>query len=119
MRGMAETEAVIVFATFKTRDEAEQIGEALVERRLAACGSVVPTVHSFYYWEGKLHREHEALLLLKTAAEKVPEINAFIAAEGSHEMPEVLAVGVDSGLPAYIDWLLSEVRTAGKREKVL
>jgi periplasmic divalent cation tolerance protein len=119
MSSMAGTDAVIVFATFQTRDEAEQVGEALVEQRLAACGSVIPTVHSFYYWEGKLRREHEALLLLKTAAEKLPAINEYIRSEGSHDTPEVLAIGVDAGLPAYIDWLLSEVRTDGKREKVL
>jgi periplasmic divalent cation tolerance protein len=119
MMSMAATDAVIVFATFQTRDEAEQVGEALVEQRLAACGSVIPTVHSFYYWEGKLRREHEALLMLKTAAEKVPAISDYIRAEGSHETPEVLAVGVDSGLPAYLDWLLSEVRTEGEREKIL
>lgn len=113
------TDAVIVFATFQTRDEAEQIGEAMVQKRLAACGSVIPTVHSFYYWEGKLHREHEALLLIKTSAEKVPEINEFIKAEGTYDTPEVLAVGVDGGLPSYIDWLLSEVRTVGAREKAL
>ncbi len=116
---MPATEAVIVFATFQTRDEAERVGETLVEQRLAACGSVVPTVHSFYYWEGKLHREHEALLLLKTAAEKVPEISRFIREEGSHRVPEVLSVSVSGGLPAYIDWLLSEVRAGGPREKAL
>jgi periplasmic divalent cation tolerance protein len=119
MKSMAGTDAVIVFATFQTRDEAEQVGEALVEQRLAACGSVIPTVHSFYHWEGKLRREHEALLLLKTAAEKVPEIEEYIRTEGSHETPEVLAVGVDAGLPAYLEWLLTDVRTAGKRGRTL
>lgn len=113
------TEAVIIFATFQTRDEAERVGEALVERRLAACGSVIPTVHSFYHWEGKLHREHEALLLIKTAAEKVPEINRFIQAEGTYDTPEVLAVTVEAGLPSYVDWVLSEVREPRGREGAL
>lgn len=106
------TEAVIVFATFQTRDEAEQVGEAMVERRLAACGSVIPTVHSFYHWEGRLHREHEALLMLKTTRAHVEEVQAFIQREGTHKLPEVLAVAVDSGLPAYVDWLMGEVGTS-------
>ncbi len=103
------TDAVIVFATFQTRDEAEQVGEAMVERRLAACGSVIPTVHSFYHWEGKLHREHEALLMLKTTRAMVEQVQEFIRAEGSHKLPEVLAVGVDAGLPDYLAWLAGEV----------
>ena len=102
-------EAVIVFATFQTRDEAEQVGEAMVEQRLAACGSVIPTVHSFYHWEGKLHREHEALLLLKTTRERLPEVEAFIQRAGTHKVPEVLAVDVAAGLPEYLAWLVGEV----------
>ena len=105
------TEAVIIFATFQTRNEAEQVGEAMVEQRLAACGSVIPTVHSFYRWEGKLHREHEALLLLKTTRPHVEAVQDFIQREGTYKVPEVLAVAVDSGLPAYVEWLLGEVRS--------
>ena len=102
------TEAVIVFATFQTRDEAEQVGEAMVEQHLAACGSVIPTVHSFYHWEGKLHREHEALLMLKTTRARMAEVEAFIRQAGSHKLPEILAVGVDAGLPEYLEWLVAE-----------
>ena len=102
------TEAVIVFATFQTRDEAEQVGEAMVEQHLAACGSVIPTVHSFYHCEGKLHREHEALLLLKTTRARLPEVEDFIRREGTYKVPEILAVGVDGGLPEYLEWLVAE-----------
>src|SRR5579859_7683044 len=103
------TQAVIVFATFQTRDEAEQVGEAMVEQRLAACGSVIPTVHSFYRWEGKLHREHEAMLLLKTTRERLEEVEQFIKREGTHKVPEVLAVEAAAALPEYLAWLVREV----------
>jgi periplasmic divalent cation tolerance protein len=102
-------EVVIVFSTFSTRDEAERVGESLVERRLAACGSVIPSVHSFYRWDGKLQRESEALLLLKTTSVHVAEISEHIRTEGSYDTPEVLAVNARDGLPAYLRWVVDEV----------
>ncbi len=104
-------DVVLVFSTFSTRDEAERVGEALVEQRLAACGNVVPTIHSFYIWEGKLQRESEALLLLKTTASHVDRIAEFIQSEGSYDTPEVLAVTATGGLGAYLSWVAGEVRS--------
>jgi periplasmic divalent cation tolerance protein len=105
-------EVVVVFSTFSTRDEAERIGEALVERRLAACGNVIPTIHSFYFWEGKLQRESEAMLLLKTTASHVGQIAAFIQNEGTYDTPEVLAVKAAGGLETYLAWVAAEVGSA-------
>ncbi len=99
----------MVFSTFATRDEAERVGENLVERRLAACGNVIPTIHSFYFWDGKLQRESEALLLLKTTAGHVAEISELIRSEGTYDTPEVLAVPASDGLPAYLQWVVAEV----------
>lgn len=101
-----------MLATFSTRDEAERVGEALVEKRLAACGNVVPTIHSFYFWDGKLQRESEALLLLKTTPEHVAEIGAHIKTEGTHDTPEVISVPVQGGLPDYLSWVIKEVGPA-------
>ena len=98
-----------MFSTFSTRDEAERVGEALVERRVAACGNVIPTVHSFYFWDGKLQRESEAMLLLKTTSEHVAEIAEYIRTEGTYDTPEVLAVTARDGLPAYLQWVVGEV----------
>jgi periplasmic divalent cation tolerance protein len=109
------SEVVLIFATLGSRDEAERAGEKLVEMRLAACGSIIPTVHSFYFWEGRMRRNHEALLLLKTTAEKVEEIQDFIQGETAYDLPEVLVVAVESGLPQYLAWLLKEVREGEPR----
>jgi periplasmic divalent cation tolerance protein len=101
-------QAVLMLVTAGTRDEAERIGEALVEERLAACVSVIPVVHSFYRWEGRLQREHEALLLVKTLAEKSDAVMAFVRERHSYELPEILRVNVDGGLSAYLDWMQAE-----------
>lgn len=89
------SEPFLVLATFGTRDEAERAGEKLVEMRLAETGAVIPTVHSFYFLEGRMHRNHEALLLLRTSAERVGEVKDFLRAEGPDTAPESLAVAID------------------------
>lgn len=107
--------AVIIFATFGTRDEAERAGEKLVELRLAARGSVIPTLSSFYYRDGRIFRDHEALLLLKTVADKAEQVEEFIRAESPQEVAEVLVVSVERAMPAYLDWVLAEVSEGAHR----
>ena len=101
---------VILFISAGSRDEAERLGEAMVEARLAACGSVIPTIHSFYFWEGKMQREHEALLLLKTSADCVEQIQAYLQEHHTYQLPELLQVDVTGGSSAYLEWLLEGVK---------
>lgn len=98
-------DARLVLTTFGTRDEAERIGEALVEQRLAACGSVFPAIHSFFHWEGKLQREHESLLMLKTTGSRSSKLQAELQRLHPYENPEILEVPVTGGAPAYLAWL--------------
>jgi periplasmic divalent cation tolerance protein len=108
---MTQPKPVMLFISAGSRDEAERLGEGMVEARLAACGSVIPTIHSFYRWEGKMKREHEALILLKTSSDKVAAIQAYLEEHHSYELPELLQVDVTGGSPAYLEWLLEGVRT--------
>ena len=108
MRGDG-TGAVLLIARVAERAQAERIGEKLVERRLAASGSVLPAIHSFYRWEGKLQREHEALLLITTSRERSEEAQAELRALHSQPNPEILEVPITGGSPAYLEWLLNEV----------
>jgi periplasmic divalent cation tolerance protein len=91
------------------RDDAERLGEALVVEHLAACCSVVPTVHSFYYWEGPLKREHEALLLVKTVESRAAAVQEYVLSHHDYELPEVLQVAVEGGSSAYLNWLADQV----------
>jgi periplasmic divalent cation tolerance protein len=106
----APVDARLVLTTFGTRDEAERVGEALVEGRLAACGSVVPSIHSFFRWEGRLHREHESLLLLKTTRERSAKLQAELERLHPYENPEILELSVSGGAPAYLAWLGESTR---------
>jgi periplasmic divalent cation tolerance protein len=108
-----EDRAVLLLVSAGSRDEAERLGEGAVEARLAACGSVIPSVHSFYRWEGRLQREHEAILIIKTSAEKAAAAHDFIRRHHSYELPEILQLDITGGSEQYLEWLLKEVRTAG------
>ena len=105
------TGVVLLITRASERAEAERIGEQLVEKRLAAAGSVLPTIHSFHRWEGKLQREHEALLLITTSTERSAEAQAELRALHSNPDPEILEVPVTGGSSTYLEWLLNEVRS--------
>jgi periplasmic divalent cation tolerance protein len=107
----SRTGAVLLIARAPERSEAERIGERLVEKRLAASGTVLPAVHSFHWWEGKLQREHEALLLVTTSTERSAEAQAELRALHSRPNPEILEVPITGGSATYLEWLLNEVRS--------
>src|ERR1700693_282127 len=101
--------AVLIMVTTGGRNDAERLGEALVVEHLAGCCSVVPTVHSFYYWDGQLKREHEALLLVKTVESKAAASQEYVRSHHDYELPEILQIGVEGGSPAYLKWLADQV----------
>jgi periplasmic divalent cation tolerance protein len=101
--------AVLIMVTTGARDDAERIGEALVVEHLAACCSVVPTVHSFYYWDNQLQREHEALLLVKTVESRAEAVQEFVRSHHEYELPEILQVPIEGGSSAYLSWLEKQV----------
>lgn len=105
--------AVLIMVTFGGRDDAERLGEALVVEHLAACCSVVPTVHSFYYMEDQLQREHEALLLIKTLASRAKEVQEYVRTHHSYEVPEILEIPIEGGSSAYLNWLERQVTQSG------
>jgi periplasmic divalent cation tolerance protein len=110
---MGEEKAVLILVTAGARDDAERLGEALVVEHLAACCSVVPTVHSVYYWEGQLQREHEALLLVKTVESRAEAVREYVRAHHSYQLPEVLQVQIDGGSAVYLSWMAEQVAKPG------
>lgn len=99
------TDAVVVLVTAPTAEKAAEIARALVEERLAACGNVLPGVRSIYRWKGTVQEEGEALLVLKTQRERFPQLRDRILALHPYEVPEVLALPVEAGSGAYLDWI--------------
>lgn len=107
---MAEVErAVLILVTAGGRDDAERIGESLVVERLAACCSVVPTVHSFYFSEDQLQRDHEALLIIKTLESQASAVQEFVRTHHTYETPEIIQVPIEGGFSPYLNWLEQQV----------
>lgn len=87
---------------------AARIAETLVDERLAACVNILPGVRSVYRWQGQVERADELLLLVKTSAQRADTLRERILALHPYELPEVIMVEVDGGLPAYLDWVAAE-----------
>jgi periplasmic divalent cation tolerance protein len=85
--------------------QAEPLAAALVEQRLAACVNVLPQLRSLYLWKGELQRDDEALLLIKTNAERLEALKTAVLALHPYELPEFLAVPVASGHAPYLQWI--------------
>jgi periplasmic divalent cation tolerance protein len=104
------TDALVVLVTAPTAEKAAEIARAVVEERLAACGNVVPGLRSIYRWEGKVHDEGEALLVLKTARDRLEALRARVVALHPYEVPEVIALPVEAGHAPYLAWIAGETR---------
>jgi periplasmic divalent cation tolerance protein len=99
-----------VLTTTATRADAERIARALVERRLAGCVQVLGPIHSTYWWEGAVETAEEYLCLAKSSRESYPALEAAIQELHPYDVPEILAIPVAAGSPAYLSWLQGELR---------
>jgi periplasmic divalent cation tolerance protein len=110
MSESATTDAVVVLVTTPTPERAAEIARALVSERLAACGNVVPGLRSIYRWEGKVQEDEEALLVLKTTRARFDALRARVLALHPYDVPEVIALPVEAGSAAYLQWIAAETR---------
>lgn len=102
--------AALIFVTCPDAKVAEGIAKDLVDRHLAACGNVTPAVTSVYRWKGKVVREREVLLLVKTRRSLVAACTKAILARHPYELPEIVAVPIVGGLPPYLRWVARETK---------
>jgi periplasmic divalent cation tolerance protein len=92
----------IVLTTAGSREEAEKIAHALVERRLAACVNLVGPIHSVYRWQGKVETAPEFLLIVKTTAQRFDAVASAIRELHSYELPECIQVAIEAGSAEYL-----------------
>jgi periplasmic divalent cation tolerance protein len=103
------TDKRIVLSTAGSEEEAHKIAQYLVEHRLAACVNIVPGVQSIYRWQDRVERSPEWLLIIKTRADRFPEVREAICRLHSYEVPECIALGVEDGNAPYLEWLADAV----------
>ena len=99
----------VVLVTTASIEEAEAIANALVEAELAACVSLLP-IHSIYIWQGKLHKEQEWQLLIKTDLALFPTLEAKIRELHSYEVSEIIALPIIAGSQLYLQWIAEQVK---------
>ncbi len=109
---MAEnTGAVVVLTTAPNSEEAERLAREIVNARLAACVQILPQITSFYFWENAVQKDLEHLLLIKTLPEKFDELEEFIQANHSYEVPEIVALSAEKVSQSYLNWIKENVLT--------
>jgi periplasmic divalent cation tolerance protein len=109
---MPHTDAVVVLTTVATQDEAVTLVRALLDRRLIACGTLLPTARSLYRWQGKIADESEVVLMLKTRAARLPLLETAFAELHPYKVPELLALPVSAGAEKYLGWIDGETTLA-------
>ncbi len=100
---------VLVYVVTADLEEARRLGRLLVEKRLAGCTNIVPSIESFYWWEGRLVEDRESLLLAKTRHDLVKAVISAIKEAHSYQVPAILAMEVKEGNPDYLAWLNGEL----------
>ncbi len=101
---------MLVLTTLPSAEAAAELAKAVVEEKLAACANLLPAIRSIYRWQGRVQDESEVLVLFKTRQEHFDRLKSRLLELHPYEIPEVLAIPVEQGYQAYLDWLAQETR---------
>ena len=108
MSDASTSDVVLVLTSLPDREMALKLAQALVEKQLAACVSVLAECTSVYRWKGKLETAREVPVQIKIRSACYPEVEAAIREHHPYELPEILVVPVVRGLPGYLQWVAAE-----------
>ncbi len=100
-----------VYITFPTEEEARNLGRKLVELRHVACVNILPISASIYRWEGKITEEKEVALIAKTDALQLDALVEVVKANHPYSCPCVIALPIEKGNPAYLEWIAESVNS--------
>lgn len=104
------TDKIIVLTNTGSHEQARNIAAALVGRRLAACVNIIPGVESTYWWKGKIETAPEWTLFIKTIQGNFEAVRDAIRELHSYDLPECIAIAIDTGSPEYLDWISASVQ---------
>ncbi len=106
----------LIISTAGSTAEAEKIGESLVKKKLAACVNLVPGVKSLFFWQGKLCREREVILFIKSSRGRLPEIISYIKKIHTYSIPEIVVIEVQGGNREYLNGVEEMTEKRAKRQ---
>jgi periplasmic divalent cation tolerance protein len=99
---------LVVLTNLPDRAAAEKLADELVAKRVAACVNLLAPCRSVYRWKGAVQHDEEHPMLIKTTRERYAELEQALRAGHPYELPEIIALAVERGLPAYLDWVRTE-----------
>ena len=102
---------LLVLTNLPDRAAAERMADLLVEKRLAACVNILAPCRSVYRWKDAVQHDEEHPLLIKTTAARYPALERAMREGHPYELPEIIAVPIERGLPAYLAWVEAETRS--------
>ena len=105
-------DTLLVITNLPDRGSAAKLAHALLDQRLAACINILSPCRSLYRWKGAIEDAEEYPLLIKTTRSRYLELEAAIRAGHPYELPEIIAVHLSAGLPAYFEWVDAQTRPA-------
>ena len=100
---------IIILTTASSNKEAEIIGSKLIDKKLAACVNIIPNIKSIYYWEGKINKDSEYLLIIKTVKRAEKDVFKNIRKLHSYNTPEMILIPIAGGEKSYLNWLSKSV----------
>jgi periplasmic divalent cation tolerance protein len=103
-------QALLLLTNVPDAELAGALARTLVEQRLAACVNIMPAVQSVYRWQGAIEHASEVTLMIKSTQARYAELEAAIVAAHPYDVPEIIAMPVTAGLPAYLHWIATETR---------
>lgn len=95
----------LIMTTCPNLELAESLASALIGERLAACVNILPAGRSIYEWQGKIEKEDEHVLLIKSRVDRLPELEIKLMELHPYELPELIAVPITEGLAPYLSWI--------------
>jgi periplasmic divalent cation tolerance protein len=101
-------QALLLISNLPDAASAEQVARTLVEKRLAACVNILPAVRSVYRWQGAIEEAAEVTIFIKSSSARYPELEAALKDLHPYQVPELIALPIAAGLPAYLQWVLAE-----------
>jgi periplasmic divalent cation tolerance protein len=102
---------LLVLTNLPERAAAERLADLLVEKQLAACVNILAPCRSVYRWQGAVQHDEEHPMLIKTTAECYPALERALCTAHPYELPEIIAVPIERGLPAYLQWVAAQTKT--------
>jgi len=100
----------ITLVTVPSKEESEKISRSLVEKDLAACVNIIPSVQSVYKWEGEINTDNELLLVIKGRTDNLEALEKEVLQLHSYDTPEVISFSIEKGNKEYLNWMSNTLK---------